>query len=63
MLRNFDIVQEAGGARRAVKKTFQAIKATDTLTVEFTVASPGGKRSPNAPILSAFELRDESPKR
>ena len=59
VLKDFDIVKEAGGARMAVVKEFQHIPATDSLVVEFKprAATPDAA---TAPILSGLELVDET---
>ena len=59
VLKNFDVVKEAGGARKAVVKEFTHISAGDALTLEFTPAIKEIS-STTAPILNGLELFDES---
>ncbi len=56
-LRGFDIVREAGGARRALVKEFKGIKAGQLLDIEFIPATPATPES--APLLSGLELTEE----
>ncbi|MBI3987416.1 MAG: hypothetical protein HY343_10875, partial [Lentisphaerae bacterium] len=59
-LKDFDIVKEAGGPRKALVKEFKGVTAGDTLTLEFI---PRGPLTPEtAPILSGLELAGETKK-
>jgi len=57
-LTGFDIVREAGGARKAVVKVFRGVTVRDALTVTLT---PDGGAAPGArpPILCGIEARKE----
>jgi len=58
VLRNFDVVKEAGGARKAIVKEFPNVKVDEKLRVEFV--SKLRKPSPQqSPILQAMEVRRE----
>lgn len=59
VLKDFDIVKEAGGPRRALVKEFPHVQADDALTVEL-IAAERAPASDSAPILSGLELVDES---
>jgi len=54
VLKNFDIVKEAGAPRRAVVKEFSGISAAKTLTVEL---SPTKSDSGLQPVLCAIQVR------
>lgn len=58
VLKNFDVVQAAGGVRKAVVKEFQHVTAGEALALEFipavTEATPD-----TVPILNGLELYDE----
>jgi outer membrane protein assembly factor BamB len=49
VLENFDVAQQAGGARRVLKKEFKDIKVTDALNIQFT-----GNNS--TPVISGIEI-------
>jgi len=60
VLKDFDVVKEAGGCRRALMKEFKGIEAGNTMTLEM---APRAKdvTTRTAPILSAFEMLAEAP--
>ena len=49
VLENFDIVQQAGGYRRTVRKEFTDIKVKDTLCIEFS-------NTTNSSVISGVEM-------
>ncbi len=52
VLKDFDIVKQAGGARRAITKTFKNVKVTGDLIIGFQSSQTTKGRSP---VLCAFE--------
>jgi len=56
VLKSFDIVQEAGGADRAMTREFKGVKVKDLLTIEL-VPSAGAKEK--AAVLCGVEMRSE----
>ena len=60
VLKDFDIVAAAGGAARAVVKTFAAAAATETLTIEFDAPEGKGADPGTTPTLCGLELWDEA---
>ena len=58
VLKDFDIVREAGGPRKAVVREFKGIRVKDYLNVTLTPAG-GGEGNVRLPILSALEVRAE----
>ncbi|MCX5660442.1 MAG: malectin domain-containing carbohydrate-binding protein, partial [Planctomycetota bacterium] len=68
VLRNFDVLKEAGGREKAVVKEFSHIQAGDTMAVEFvpvvTIAPVGtmpAEPTPmSGPILSGLEVEEEN---
>ena len=59
MLKGFDVVQAAGGPRRAVVREFTGIRAGDELTVELVPPSLS-VRADAAPILSGLEVSEQA---
>ena len=59
VLRNLDVVKEAGAARTALVKEFKGVKGAGALTAEF-VSAAANQSAGAAPILSALEIVDES---
>jgi len=55
VLESFDIIKEAGGARRAVVKEFRGIQASDELILEL-VPKARELTATSAPILSGMEV-------
>ena len=60
VLEGFDILQTAGGARKAVVREFQHIEAGESITFGFSSAS-GTMTAATAPQVSAIELFEETP--
>ena len=54
-LKDFDIVKEAGGIRKAVAKEFRGVRATEKLTIEFAASKQNAAETTD-PIISAFEI-------
>ena len=59
VLKDLDILREAGGPYTAVVKEFQGVAADKALTVEF-VSAAQRPTATSAPILSGLEVRDET---
>ena len=58
VLKDFDMVREAGGARQALVKTFPGVRVADELTVRLRASAATPARQP---ILCAIEVtRDET---
>lgn len=59
VLKDLDVVKEAGAPLTALVKEIKGVKAGESLVVEFATA---GKEPAvaNAPILCALEVRDET---
>ncbi|MBI2441227.1 MAG: hypothetical protein HYV35_07650, partial [Lentisphaerae bacterium] len=57
VLKNFDIVKEAGAPRTALVKEFKGVQAGGDLALEFVPAVPGITPL-TAPVISALELRE-----
>jgi hypothetical protein len=53
MLKNFDIIREAGTKYRAITKEFKKIMIKDDLNIKF---SPGNNLNNNAPIICGIEI-------
>ncbi|MBI2439793.1 MAG: PQQ-binding-like beta-propeller repeat protein [Lentisphaerae bacterium] len=58
VLKNFDIVKEAGAPRKALVKEFKGVPATEALTLEFVPAASVSKPE-SEPLLCALELVEE----
>ena len=59
VLKGFDVVREAGAARRAVVREFEHVSAGQALELEFSPAAQPVTAA-TAPIISGIELWDES---
>ncbi len=60
VLKDFDVVAEAGGHRRALVKEFRGVEASRNL--EFTFTTQAGKKTQSsAPILNGLEIEEEAP--
>ncbi len=59
VLAGFDVIKAAGGRRRAVVREFKGIVAGDTIALEM-IPKATDVTPATAPILSAFELIEES---
>jgi len=60
ILKDFDVVKEAGGRRRALVKEFKGVEARNTMTLEM---APRAKSvtTRTAAIISAFQMLSEAP--
>ena len=58
VLKDFDVVKEAGGTRKALVKEFKSVRVGPSLSIEFIPVSKELKKE-NVPILSAIEVFDE----
>ena len=58
VLKDFDIVKEAGGARRAIVREFRHVSAQDVLTLEL-MPSTDTLTPATAPIVNGIEVLDE----
>ena len=59
VLKDFDVVSEADGVRKAVVKTFPGIQALNSLRIEF-ITSDANRASDSVPILNGMEVYDEA---
>ena len=59
VLKDFDVVREAGGVRRALVKTFAHVEAGAEMTLEL-VPRGGAATAGTAPILSGWEVVDQA---
>jgi len=60
ILKDFDVVKEAGGRRRALVKEFKGIEAGNTMTLEMA-ARAKDVTARTVPIISALEMLAEAP--
>ena len=59
VLKDFDVVSEADGVRKAVVKTFPGIQALNSLRIEF-IPSDANRALDSVPILNGMEVYDEA---
>ena len=58
VLKNFDVVREAGGTNRAIVREFKGVRASENLKLE--LMSNAEELTPTStPIISAIEIAEE----